>query len=77
VSKYRSIASCALTLLVWREFAYGVADAAFIPKPYYLLPRLNPDRLPSKEMRERLCVDDSIDIAAEQVALVWACVVKR
>jgi len=35
------------------------------------------DRLPSKELRERLRVDDSIDIAAEQAALVWACAAKR
>ena len=35
------------------------------------------DRLPSKELRERLGVDDSIDIAAEQAALVWSCVAKR
>ena len=35
------------------------------------------DRLPSKELRERQGVDDSIDIAAEKAALVWACVAKR
>jgi len=35
------------------------------------------DRLPSKELRERLGVDDSVDIAAEQAALVWACAAKR
>ena len=32
------------------------------------------DRLPSKELRERLGIDD---IAAEQAALVWACAAKR
>ena len=35
------------------------------------------DRLPSKELRERLGIDDSIGIAAEQAALVWACSAKR
>jgi len=35
------------------------------------------DRLPSKELRERLCIDNSIGIAAEHAALVWACVAKR
>ena len=30
------------------------------------------DRLPSKELRERLDIDDSIGIAAKQAALVWA-----
>ena len=36
------------------------------------------DRLPSKELRERLgCRWHSIDIAAEQAALVWACAAKR
>ena len=35
------------------------------------------DRLPSKELRERLGVDDSIDIATEQAALVRACAAKR
>jgi len=32
------------------------------------------DRLPRKELRERLGKDDSIGFAAEQAALVWACV---
>ena len=35
------------------------------------------DRLPSKELRERLGIDDSIGVAAEQAALVWACAAKR
>ena len=35
------------------------------------------NRLPSKELRERLGVDDSLDIAAEEAALVWACAAKR
>jgi len=35
------------------------------------------DRFPSKELRERLGIDDSIGITAEQAALVWACAVKR
>ena len=39
--------------------------------------KLKDRRLPSKELRERLGVDDSIDIAAEQAALVWACAAKR
>ena len=30
------------------------------------------DRLPSKELREGLGIDDSIRIAAKQAALVWA-----
>jgi len=34
------------------------------------------DGLPSKALRERLGVH-SIDIAAEQAALVWACAAKR
>jgi len=34
-------------------------------------------RLTSKELRERLGIDDSIDIAAKQAALVWACAEKR
>jgi len=28
-----------------RSFAYGLADATAIPKPHYLLPPLNPDRV--------------------------------
>jgi len=35
------------------------------------------ERLPSKELRERLGIDDSIGIAAEQAALVWECAAKR
>ena len=35
------------------------------------------DRLPCKEFRERLGIDDSIGIAAEQAALVWECAAKR
>ena len=35
------------------------------------------DRLPSKELRERLGIDGSIGIAAEQAVLVWACAAKR
>jgi len=31
----------------------------------------------SKELTERLGIDDSIGIAAKQAALVWACAVKR
>ena len=34
------------------------------------------DRLPSKELRERLGIDD-IGFAAEQAALAWACAAKR
>jgi len=36
------------------------------------------DRLPSKELRERLGVDDiAIGIAAKKAALLWACAAKR
>jgi len=35
------------------------------------------DRVPSKELRERLGIDYNIDTTAKQVAMVWACVVKR
>jgi len=36
------------------------------------------DRVPSKELRERLGIDDyNIDTTAKQVAMVWACAVKR
>jgi len=35
------------------------------------------DRFPSKELRERLGIDDSIGITAEQAALVWACAAKK
>jgi len=34
------------------------------------------DRVPSKELRERLGMDN-IDTTAKQVAVVWACVAKR
>jgi len=33
------------------------------------------DRVPSKELRERLGID--IDTTAKQVAMVWACAAKR
>jgi len=35
------------------------------------------DRVLSKKLRERLGIDDNIDTAALQVAMVWACVAKR
>ena len=35
------------------------------------------DRVPCKELRERLGLDDSLGTMAKQVALVWACVAKR
>jgi len=35
------------------------------------------DRLQSKELRERLGIDDIALVAAEQAALVWACAAKR
>jgi len=35
------------------------------------------DSIPSKELRERLGIDDSIGITAEQAAMVWACAAKR
>jgi len=35
------------------------------------------DRFPSKELRERLGIDDNLGTTAKQVAMVWACVVKR
>ena len=37
------------------------------------------DRLPSKELRERLGIDDIALVlhAAKQAALVWACAAKR
>jgi len=35
------------------------------------------ERFPSRELRERLGIDDSIDITAEQAVLVWACCAKR
>jgi len=34
------------------------------------------DRVPSKELRERLGIDDII-LILNQVVMVWACVVKR
>jgi len=34
------------------------------------------DKVPSKELRERLGIDD-IDTTAKQVAMVWACAAKR
>jgi len=34
------------------------------------------DRLPSRELRARLGIDDNIGTTAEQAALVWACAVK-
>jgi len=35
------------------------------------------DRVPSKELRERLGINDIILILQQQVAMVWACAVKR
>ena len=35
------------------------------------------DRVPSKELKERLGIDDNLDTTAKQVAMVWACVAKR
>jgi len=35
------------------------------------------DRFSSKELRERLGIDDSIRITAEWAAMVWACAAKR
>ena len=35
------------------------------------------DSIPSKELRERLGIDDSIGITAEQAAMVWASAAKR
>jgi len=38
------------------------------------------DRVPSKQLRERLGIDDTIlivDTTAKQVVMVWACVAKR
>jgi len=37
------------------------------------------DRFPSKELRERLGIDDvaGSGITAEQVVMVWACAAKR
>ena len=35
------------------------------------------DRVPSKELRGRLELEDSLSTTAEQVAVVWACAAKR
>jgi len=35
------------------------------------------DRVPSKELRERLGIDDIIDTTAKQVVMVWACAAER
>ena len=35
------------------------------------------DRLPSKELKDRLGIDDSIGITAERASMVWACAAKR
>jgi len=35
------------------------------------------DRVPSKRLRERLGLDDSLGTTAKQVAMVWACAAKR
>jgi len=35
------------------------------------------DRVQSKGLRERLGLDDNLGITAKQVAMVWACAVKR
>jgi len=35
------------------------------------------DRVPSKGLRERLGLDDSLSTTAKQVEIVWACAVKR
>jgi len=35
------------------------------------------DRFPTKVLRERLGIDDSIGITAEQAAMLWACAAKR
>ena len=35
------------------------------------------DRVPSKELREKLGIDDNMDTTAKQVAMIWACVAKR
>ena len=34
------------------------------------------DRLPSRELRARLGIDDNIGTKAKQAAMVWACAVK-
>jgi len=35
------------------------------------------DRVPSKELRERLGLDDIISVLQQEVAMVWPCVAKR
>jgi len=41
-------------------------------------PGLLGKKIPSKELRERLGIDDiALVFAAKQAALVWACAVKR
>jgi len=35
------------------------------------------DRVPSKELRGRLELEDNLSTTAEQVAMVWACAAKR
>jgi len=35
------------------------------------------DRLPSKELKDRLGIDDNLGITAERAAMVWACAAKR
>jgi len=35
------------------------------------------DRAPSKELRQRLGLDDNLGTTAKQVVMVWACVAKR
>jgi len=35
------------------------------------------DKVPSKELTEILGIDDNLRTKAKQIAMVWACVVKR
>jgi len=35
------------------------------------------DRVPIKELRKRLGIDDNLGTTAKQTAMVWACVTKR
>jgi len=35
------------------------------------------DRVPGKELRERLGLADNLGTTAKQVAMVWACAAKR
>jgi len=35
------------------------------------------DRVPSKEMREKLGIDDNLGTTAKRVAMVWAYVAKK